>query len=222
MSTRPALAPRQWAAGVASAVFAFGFGMLALASALGFGEQSLPGLFTFRSATVGDGILLPVLAYGLIRSSGPLHEWGRTVKWAVLAAVVAGILAGLALQASWLADPHPRSNWTFPVAGTFNVVGWYHAAFLTATCGFLCGAAVAAIARLRRGRFTLRIRSVGVLGVLVPALGFVALLGEDNATGRSDVIDVSARLALLTLVTNRITRLGPRHRPPTAGPTPPR
>ena len=57
MSTRPALAPRQWAAGVASAVFAFGFGMLALASALGFGEQSLPGLFTFRSATVGDGIL---------------------------------------------------------------------------------------------------------------------------------------------------------------------
>jgi hypothetical protein len=199
MSTSPALAPRRWAAGAAGAVFALGFGMLAVASVFGLGEQSLPGLFTFRSATVGDAVLLPLLAYHLIRSCGPLREWGRTVRRAVLVVVVAGILAGIASQASWLMEPHPRTNWTFPAAGRFNFVGWYHAAFLTVACGFFSGAAAAAIGRLRRSRSTSCVRSIGVLGVLVPALGFVALLSEDNAAGRSDLIELLARLALLTL-----------------------
>ena len=49
----------------AAAVFAFGFGALAFGSVLGLGDPTLPGLASFRSATVGDGLLLPLMAYAL-------------------------------------------------------------------------------------------------------------------------------------------------------------
>lgn len=198
MSVQPALAPRPWAATAAVAVFVLGYGALTLASALGLGEDSLPGQYTFRAATVGDGVLLPLLAYSLVRAAGHVRE--RNDRRSVVAAATVGVLAGAAVQAQWLTDPHPTVNWTLPVAGSFNGVGWYHAGFLVAACGFFAGAITAAIARLRREQpgASARIRSVGILCVLTPALGFVALLAEDN--GASDVLAVLLWLAPLTVL----------------------
>jgi len=197
MPQRPLLTPRIWAIGAAAAVFSLGFGMLAVASALGLGESALPGLFTYRAATVGDGILLPLLAYSLVRSCEPVRCWSRVTRWAAAAGATAGVLAGAGSQASWLENPRPKVNWTFPSAGTFNAVGWYHAAFLVIASGFFSGATIAAGARLRKVRSMSSVRSIGLLGTLVPALGFVALLGEDNATSLITVLTELVTLAVV-------------------------
>jgi hypothetical protein len=197
MPPQPVLTPRSWAIGAAAAVFSLGFGMLAVASALGMGEPAQPGLFTFRAATVGDGMLLPLLAYSLVRSCEPVRHWSRVTRRAVALGATVGVIAGAVSQASWLANPHPKVNWTFPSAGTFNGVGWYHAAFLVIASGFFAGATIAAVARLRKARSGSSVRSIGVLGTLVPALGFVALLGEDNG---ADLIVVMAEVVALALV----------------------
>lgn len=197
MSVQPALVPRRWALCAAGVVFVLGFGVLALASALRLGDDSLPGLYTFRSATVGDGLLLPLLAYALVRTAG--RKWGRVVRRAAVAAAIVGALAGVTVQARWLVDRHPAVNWTFPVAGRFNLVGWYHAGFLVAACGFFAGTAAATLARLRQEPpgADVRTRAVGVLCVLVPVFAFVGLLAEDN--GAADVAGVLEWLAPLAL-----------------------
>jgi hypothetical protein len=108
---------------------------------------------------------------------------------------VAGVLAGTALQVSWLNEPQPRVNWTLPAAGTFNLVGWHHAVFLIAACAFFAGASSAAVIRLRRESRSdtaasaptavaaAHVRSLGLVAVLFPGLAFTALLAEDNAAG---------------------------------------
>ncbi|MGW5721857.1 hypothetical protein ACWEVP_37185 [Amycolatopsis sp. NPDC003865] len=197
MPPQPVLTPRSWAIGAAAAVFSLGFGVLAVASALGMGEPAQPGLFTFRAATVGDGMQLPLLAYSLVRSCEPVRHWSRGTRRAVALGATVGVIAGAGSQASWLANPHPKVNWTFPSAGTFNGVGWYHAAFLVIASGFFAGATIAAVARLRKARSGSSVRSIGVLGTLVPALGFVALLGEDNG---ADLIVVMAEVVALASV----------------------
>ncbi len=189
------LTPRRWASAAAATVFVLGFGALATASALGLGDRSLPGLFTFRAATIGDGILLPLLAYALVRSAGPVRGWGRTTRRAVGAAAGVGALGGIALQAQWLAPPAPVVNWTFPAPGTFNAVGWYHAAFLVLASGFFAGACAAAVSRLRQGAPPEGLGPAGVLGALVPALTFTALLAEDNSTGGSTLTTTSVMVA---------------------------
>jgi hypothetical protein len=134
MSVQPASAPHRRALFAAGAVFVLGYGVLAIASAAGLGDQSLPGLYTFRSATVGDGLLLPLLAYSLVRVAGrtrPLRE-----KRTVAVAAVIGALLGVATQVQWLMNQQVVLNWTLPKAGTFNIIGWYHAVFLVGSCGF--------------------------------------------------------------------------------------
>ncbi|RAS67112.1 hypothetical protein C8D87_103451 [Lentzea atacamensis] len=186
---------RAWLA--AGVVFFSGFGALQIASLAGLGDDSLPGLHTFRSATVGDGILLPLLAFCLVRSSPQIRTWRRAERWAVATAGVLGLLGGAATQISWLANPDPRLNWTLPAPGTFNAAGWYHAAFLTGACGFFAAATTAAIVTLRRRAHL--VRSPRVVAVLGLTFTFVALLAEDNAGRGSALAAVTVAVGTLAV-----------------------
>lgn len=187
------------AAIAAAAVFVLGFGALAIASALGLGDPSLPGLTTFRSATTGDGVLLPLMAYVLVRSAGPAPHRRPPV---VLAGLVGSVVGALS-QVSWLINPAPRLNWSLPAPGTFNAVGWYHAAFLTAACGFFAALAVAALQRSRDAAGTSD-GTIAALGSLSPALAFAGLLALDN--GRSPALDIVVAATVFAAVLAWATR----------------
>lgn len=182
------LTARRWASGTSLALFIFGFSALNIFSAIGIGQKSLPGLYTFRAATVGDGLLLPTLAYSLVRSAGLHRGWLTLIKWPVIVAAGLACAGGAAVQASWLLNPHPRLNWTLPAPHEFNLPGWYHAVFLVVACGFFAGVATASFLRVHgeaqsdAAAAAMRIRSVGVLCVLIPGPAFIALLMTDNAS----------------------------------------
>lgn len=149
-------------------------------------KPHLPGLWDFRSATVGDGLLLPLLLGELAWAAARLGGAGvKQWRWVVGAAVGAAA-AGVATQFVWLADPHPRLNWTLPRPGVFNWAGLYHAAFLVLACAALAGSLVAVLVRWReRQRMDARF-SVEVFGTSAPILfltvgfSYVWLLFHDS------------------------------------------
>lgn len=180
------LAPRYRGLRAAYAVFCLGFGALSLFAALGLGDPRLPGLYSFRAASVGDGFLLPLLAYALVRSAGPHGPGTRFQAVFSRAGGATGALVGLAVQAQALIDPDARLDWTFPAPHSYNFAGWYHAVFLVSASGFYGRELALVLARLREeARESLplalrRIRSVGTLGVLIPGFSFLGLLVEDG------------------------------------------
>jgi hypothetical protein len=154
----------------------------------------LPGLYTFRAATIGDGFLLPLLAYSLVRSAG-LHRRGGTSRTVLSrAGAIAGASAGLAVQAYSLADPDPRLDWTFPAPHSYDLPGWYHTFFLVVASGFYGWALGLVLARIRQeaqANMALalrRVRSVGSLGILIPMLAFVGLLAEDDLSWTPEIV----------------------------------
>ncbi|WP_327048067.1 hypothetical protein OG320_09425 [Microbispora sp. NBC_01189] len=172
---------------VAVGVAVLGFGALTVFSGFGLGADGPPGLFSFRSATVGDGLLLPLLSYALVRASGGVTAFRRQ---AVTFAAAGFFLAGAAIQAQWLLNSRPRVNWTLPRPHYFNLPGWWHAAFFALVMAFLAGAAIAVVAQLRNEGTAVvesRIRSVGAVGTLATAFGFMALVAVDNAATSYDV-----------------------------------
>ncbi|WP_405973286.1 hypothetical protein OG496_31200 [Streptomyces sp. NBC_00988] len=177
------LNPRKWALFAAGAVFCSGFGALAVLYHFNAGDNDLSGLYTFRSATIGDGLLLPLLAYSLVRSVSPPREWNKSELRIIFGAGSLAALGGAVLQLQWLLNTRPRLNWTLPAPHVFNLPGWYHAMFLIICCGSFFGLAVAVWLRARREpQFaSLWLLSVSSLGILIPILGFSALLAEDNS-----------------------------------------
>lgn len=201
------LTPRRWALGAAAAVLVSGFLALNLLFKLGLGQPNLAGLYAFRSATVGDGLLLPLLAYSLVRSCGLTNGWNRTQRQVATLVILVAAVAGTALQIQWIDNPHPRLNWTFPAPHTFNVPGWYHAAFLVAACSFFGGVATLVLLRIREEAnsrpeaVAARVRSIGAVGVLAPAMAFAGLLAEDNAPAtRPEVLPPIAAIATVGLL----------------------
>lgn len=198
------LAPRCRALRAAYAIFCLGFGALSIFASLGLGDPRLPGLYSFRAATVGDGILLPLLAYALVRSAGPD---GAATRFQVVfsrAGGIIGALLGLAVQIQALIDPSARLDWTFPAPHSYNFPGWYHAVFLVSASGFYGRELALVLARLREeARQSLpialrRIRSVGTLAVLIPGFSFLGLLVEDGLEP-DPVTIVIVLVSLLTL-----------------------
>jgi hypothetical protein len=182
---------RRWNQGATAActVFAFGFFALNMFYNLGFGRTRLPGLYTSRAATIGDGILLPLLAYSLLQSV----DLGRLRKSRLQAAFAAGggilgVVIGAGIEVYDLSSPTAPLDWTFPAPHRYNLPGWYHTLFLVLAAGFYGAALALALVQLREqarrdsaGAIG-RLRSVGVLGALFPGLAFVCLLEEDDLT----------------------------------------
>jgi hypothetical protein len=179
-----------------------GFGAMHAFWALGDWPAELRGLWDYRSATVGDGLLLPVSAGILAGAASRLPRAPGDRRAALVAAALAAV-AGIASQWLWLRDPSPELNWTLPEPHAFNAAGWYHAVFLVAATAFLAGAGMMALWRARALR---RSRGAGAAsrylehpwaGVLLACLlGFVGLLMLDS----EDIVSTEATRSTLALV----------------------
>ena len=172
---------RSLAAAVATGISGFG-GLLAFSIAIRSSTRDLPGLWTYRSATWGDGLLLPVSCGALVlaRMSLPAGERDRLLT---TAAASVGALGGAATQVLWLLDDAPRLNWTLPRPHHFNAAGVYHAIYLTVMSAAFAALWVSVIARaLEAAPRSVDWSSIGpVVGVaLVSGGGFAVLVLLDN------------------------------------------
>ncbi|MFF7445947.1 MULTISPECIES: hypothetical protein [unclassified Streptomyces] len=101
-------------------------------------RPDLPGLFAFRSATWGDGILLPLLALCLRVMTDRLRPPQGIAhrKRAVTAGAFAGAAVGATVVGTWLVEDRPALNWTMQRPHSFTAAGMWHAVFLVAACAF--------------------------------------------------------------------------------------
>lgn len=203
----PSRRPEFW---IALAVFAAGYGVLTMMWWLGDWRADLPGLYDYRSATLGDGALLPALAAALVA----LGKRAATAeaRWVGIATVL-GIVAGAVTQLLWLSDPAPRVNWTLPHPHHFNVAGWWHAGFLVAACGLFSGLWVWALSRIganeRRSGMAATRASLGSFPATVAVASSLALAGlieidsssaSQTRAGLTSIVAVGAGLVVLALL----------------------
>lgn len=189
----------RWAVVGATSTFVAGFGVMNVFWILGPRDDSLRGLYDYRSATVGDGLALPLVAFGLAGASALVSP----SKWRFWIGMLGATLA-VATQAAWLVDPSPELNWTLPEAHKFNMAGWYHAAFMVAggfALGWLVGSVLpnlrdTQIRRQLRGWLTFSISG---------ALLFIATLVLDNA---GIVSNPSSQASLLLASLGALISLG--------------
>jgi hypothetical protein len=190
----PTLSPRSVSATVAVTVFICGFGALNVASAVMSFSPKLPGLYSYRSATLGDGFLLPLLAYGLIRAIAIQEPWSRRARLVVACAALVGGAAGVATQAVWLTSATTPRNWTIPAPHSYNFAGWYHAAFLSIASAFFAASTAGLWLRVHSepaGPALSRLRLPGSFAITIPPLAFAGLLALDNVPVGQDPLHAS-------------------------------
>jgi hypothetical protein len=185
-----------------------GVGVLAMWSLATPSVDGLPRLTDFYSATWGDGLFLPLAVGSLLLLVARLGTIGRRAI-VVLSAV--GLLAGVASQAVWLADPAPRLNWTLPAPHQFTAAGWYHAAFLVVASMVFVTLVGTVVIQLRGRPDKAAADSVAFTVFLLAAGGFAALVVRDGAAGpwhlaqlATWVLVVCALLGLVLGVWSRI------------------
>lgn len=194
---------QQNAVPMAIGVMAFGFGALTIFSKFANYDHALRGFWSYRSATIGDAILLPLLTYTLMKSINAPEQFSRRAWVLIRLAGVSGLLVGASTNIYALLAPEQDLNWTHPADGVFNAPGWYHAAFLSVCAGFLSALFVAAMVQLKR-----RCRAAGeaqgvrqtlrVVGFTI--VGFSLLLATDNVDASRGVRIGDASLPALALV----------------------
>jgi hypothetical protein len=123
-----------------------GFGVLNALWFLGDCDPRLRGLWSFRSATLGDGLLLPILAASLLVILHSLDATPREAKFALIAFAVGGCLF-LSVVAIWVVDTDHELNWTMPAPHSLNGAGVYHTAFGSLLAGSLAALGVLAFRR---------------------------------------------------------------------------
>jgi hypothetical protein len=173
-------------------LFLFGYFALLLFWVLGTYPRDVTGLFAYRSATWGDGLLLPLLALclGLLVNALPQPADGTPlVRWPTILAAVCGGAAGGAVIAAWLVDPTPSLNWTIPRPHTFNLAGEWHAGFLIAACALFAALWVEALRRLRSAESAAAQQVLGSLpaaGAFACTIGYAWLAIADSARAGSN------------------------------------
>jgi hypothetical protein len=210
----------RWPIAAGLAVFLTGFGALCLFS-LAHSWPTPRGLFFFRSATIGDGLLLPLITALLVRVITRMSS--VTVCRERLVASIAfavGFGAGAATQALWLADDRPVTNWTLPAAHTFDAPGWWHAVFLSTMCGTVMALAVMAARRIAAARAIASgsaelpysaDRLAGSLGLDVlfgAGLLFAGLVAIDNAHTTKTQAGMATAVALAIAATVTLGAIG--------------
>jgi hypothetical protein len=162
-------------------MFAAGFGAMNLFWRFGTWRRDVPGLWDYRSATIGDGILLPIAAGLLVTAGDQLRPASGEMR-AVSAATVTGVLVAAVLQWVALRDNNPQPNWTLPAPHTLNIAGWYHAALLVVASGFFAAFAMRVVWRARAYRAVSPesveklLASPGATVLIACLVGFVGLL----------------------------------------------
>jgi hypothetical protein len=190
----PKLSPRSFALLVALIVLVSGFGALNVASVIMNYSPKLRGLYSYRSAALGDGLLLPLWAYGLARAAAVQERWPGRTKIVIGCVALAGGVAGVATQIAWLRSATAAPNWTIPTPHTFNFAGWYHAAFLSVASAVFAALCAALWLRVRREstvQALARLRAPGAFTVTCPPLAFACLLALDNVPTGQDPFHAS-------------------------------
>ena len=133
----------------------------------------------YRSALLGDSILLPLVNVLLDRQ---LEDWGEGLRPGRLrrSRLARALLAGVGLTALFHGYQAAQglTNWTMPRPWRWNVLGYYHAAYMASQFTLLAYVCAAAAARLRaEGASALLTRRL--LAVAALLLAFAALLYKD-------------------------------------------
>lgn len=136
-------------AGMGIAVLALGSGVMGPLWALTKEAPGIPGWDSFTGTTVGDTLLLPVLAASLLAAFRYLPSTERRAERLVLVCgAFIGAAGGLALQLSWVLDKKPRLSWLLPHVHHFSSLGYYHAVFLCTVSGVLFSLAFGTVYRI--------------------------------------------------------------------------
>jgi hypothetical protein len=197
-----------------TAVFALGFGVLCLLWYFGTWPQNVPGLWDYRSATIGDGVLLP-LTIGLLAAAGSNSVNSIRKRKVVWVATVLGLILGASIQLTWLLDPQPPLNWGVPSPGKLNLAGAYHATFFILASGISAGLAVRMLLRLRELRDTdpaaleKMLNSPAAALLVACSTGFVGLVvldgqslerygNQETLTSLSAIVSAFAAILLVT------------------------
>lgn len=197
------LSPLRFSCLTAVAVCAAGFGVMTVLWYVTPQDNSLPGHWDYISGTLGDALVLPVLA-GALTYMVRLLPASLAQVTAAAAGAVLGAAGGVAVQYSWLADPAPRRNWVLPQSGVFSVAGWYHAAFLVALSATITAGYAVVLARLHKTRdegVLLHLRpSLAVFSAAVPLfLGLVVLDSWRSAATSSSMTTIAVCLTAVVL-----------------------
>jgi hypothetical protein len=103
-----------------------------------------------RVRRLGDGILLPLLAYSLLQSVDlrRLRKSGFQAAFAACGCIL-GLVVGAGVEVYDLSSPTAPLDWTFPAPHRYNFPGWYHTTFLVLAAGFYGAALALALVQLR-------------------------------------------------------------------------
>src|SRR5262249_27616386 len=180
-------------------------------------SPQLRGLYTYRAATAGDGLILPVLCYGLVRACALQDPWPRRAKVVIACVALAGGVAGVATQIIWLLSATTPLNWTLPAPHRFNFAGGYHAAFLPLASALYAGLGAALWMRLHyeppREALS-RLHMPGAFAITIPPLAFAGLLALDNIPTGHDPLHASTFiLPIATLLVLYVLMLSSTHWP---------
>ena len=179
------------------AVLLLGYVALLLFWKIGTYPARVPGLFHYKDATWGDGLLLPVLAFCLRALIGQLDKTPRS--WPTWVAYGMGGLAGGLLIFTWWADPHPSPNWTLPGPHDFNLPGEWHAAFLIAASAFFAGSWIELFRRIRaanESKTAQVLASPLTAGALACSAGYAWLAASDSARAAQTASGIGSLVAL--------------------------
>lgn len=157
----------------------------------------LRGLYSYWTATIGDGLILPIFSYLLLHLDQSQYPCPADARATTIASAAAGI-GSIAIQAAWLLANDPELNWTLLQPHTFNAAGWYHAAFTVAAGTILGGLWGKALARYG---YTPTHMARRLLTYVMPGLvcGFGILLLHDNLAKPTGLASASS-LAACTVV----------------------
>ena len=182
-------------------------------------NSEIPGHWSYAAGTVGDAIVLPVIAGALTYMVAALPGCRTDRKAAIIGAVL-GAAGGMTVQYSWIADADPRLNWVLPKPGTFSIPGWYHASFLVMVSTATCSAYLVLAIRLRPANADM-IRGLrwpmGVFSAATPLFLSLVILDSTPSTYTSSSmttivmcgLGILASLLPLSLATRHIRQIVP-------------
>lgn len=188
------------------AILTSGFVALLLFSLGGEPHAGVPGLFDYAAATLGDGLLLPLLALVCVLGLALVPRPAPQESGWTLAGVLSGLGVGAAIQAIWLLDSSPHLNWTLVAPHELNTAGWWHSAFFVLASGFFGGCALRVALRIRRSASNSELRVLLESGWLAAltfcVLGFLGLAAADNfaATGTQAGLATTLGVVLATVL----------------------
>jgi hypothetical protein len=194
--------------GIGLTVLILGSGVMGTQWALSKERPGIPGWSSFTGTTVGDSVILPILAASLLAAFRYLPAAKRRAeRLALWWGAAIGACGGLVLQLSWLLDDRPRLSWVLPRAHHFSPIGYYHAAFLCVVSGALFSLAFGTAHRMRhlpREAFEAVSRGLASSPLLFTILTciwtFAVLTIQGGGSGISDVATVGSVIVPSILV----------------------